>query len=192
MKHSALLLTLFSAAALCWTAGCSHETEAAGRGEADAAAPAADEGATEEVAALEPVTAALAPRAAARWELIEKEDWIQSYDYLAPQIRKQQDLGSYLAGSSDHHYLIKSDPVFVGLEGKLGFTQVVVEWTPTHAEIQQAANLSDGELTQDIDMTETWAWQDGEWYFIKAQRSNDFRRENPSFFKRQREAAEAK
>ncbi len=190
MKHSAILLSFLAAGALCLAPACNDHTEAgSGDGQSastdQAAAPAAEEAPAEAESVGD--AAALERRAAERWQLIEKEDWIQSYDYLAPQLRRQQPLGEYLSGSTDHHYIVKTNPAFIARDDRLGYLQVIVEWTPTHAELATAANVDDGSLTQDIDMTETWGFHEGEWYFLKAQRSSDFRKQNPKVFRRDRE-----
>jgi len=183
MKHTAIFLSLFAVGAIATFSACSSETEAAGPAVTSAAgvakstsAPAAE--------GVHPLLASLNQRADDRWNLIENEDWIQSYSYLSREIRAIQDLGTYLKGSSDHNYVVKSDPVLVGQDGLYAYVQVLVEWTPTHAELRNAANADEGGFTQDIDMIESWVWEDGEWFFVKGERARDFIHEHPSLFRR--------
>lgn len=192
MKHSALLPTLLAAGALAFTPACNQDTEAGDASAADATADrtvAVADADAEPEAPAEPTDAGLVARSAQRLELIEKADWIQSYDFLAPQVRRQQPLGDYLKGTEDNHYIVKRAPALIAREGRLGYLQVVIDWTPTHSELQTAANIDDGNLTQELDLTETWGFQDGEWHFLKWERSNEFRRSHPKLFRRDREAS---
>lgn len=184
MKHTAILLSFFAAGTLAVLSACSNETEAAGPSSADAAKSGA---ALAEVVA--PQVSALVPRAKSRWQLIENEDWIQSYSYLAKQIRAFQDLGGYLSGSAVHKYVVKQEPVLIGQDGVQAYVQVLVEWTPTHEELKSAANAAQGSLTQDIDMIETWTWENGDWYFVNGDRARDFIQEHPSLFRRKGDKA---
>jgi hypothetical protein len=186
MKHTAIFLSLFAVGAIATFSACSTETEAAGpettasKSGAAEAAPADDQ---------HPLHSSLTKRASDRWQLIENEDWIQSYSYLSKEIRAFQDLGSYLKGSSEHRYVVKSDPVLVGQDGQQAFVQVLVEWTPTHAELKTAANAAADGFTQDIDMIETWVWEQGDWYFVNGDRARDFIQAHPKMFRRDEPAA---
>lgn len=184
MKHTAITLSLFAFGALVLSTACSSETEAAGP-------PQGATAKSSEAAAVvaEPQVAALVSRAQARWQLIENEDWIQSYSYLAKEIREFQDLGAYLSGASVHEYIVKQEPLLVGQDGLQAYVQVLVEWTPTHPELKNAANADQGSLTQDIDMIETWTWENGDWFFVNGARARDFIQEHPSLFRRKGEKA---
>jgi len=185
MKHTVQLLSLVTLGAIAWLSSCSTDVDAAGPTE-----PAAAEVAAEEDQLNEPTLDTLTARALARWQLIENEDWIQAYSFLGDISRRHQDLGQYLSGSSDHHYLIKSSPQFVAADEKFAYVQVLVEWTPTHPALLQANNVDQGTLTQDIDMIETWTWQGDDWYFLTGVRESEFRAAHPSLFARDKSADE--
>ena len=184
MNHSATLLALLSAGALTFTAACSSETEAAPPNSADASSQGAQASDEDVAVATDPVPSALVGRSAARLELIEKEDWIQSYDFLSENVQEYQPMGDYLKGTQDNHYVNKAEPTLLATDGELGYVQVVVDWTPTHAEIQQANNLQGQDLTQELHLVETWRWEQGDWRFLRWQRGSDFRNENPKLFRR--------
>jgi hypothetical protein len=179
MKHTAILLSFFAVGAVTVFSACSSETDAATPNAVDTAAQSAAP-----VEEVHPLLASLTTRARTRWQLIENLDWIQAYDFNAKQLRDVQDLGSYLSGASDHHYVVKTEPELIGQDGRQAFVQVLVEWTPMHPEIKMAANANDGSLVQDIDMIETWVWEDEEWYFVNGNRARDFIKDHPSLFKR--------
>ncbi|MCB9905440.1 MAG: hypothetical protein H6831_13630 [Planctomycetes bacterium] len=184
MKHTAFTLSLLAVGALSLLNACSKEIDAA-----PASSGKASKAAVESDAAREPQLAGLVGRARERWQLIENDDWIQSYSFLTKQRREMQDLGSYLSGSTVHKYVVKQDPVLVAQDGSTAYVQVLVEWTPTHPELKNAANADAGSLTSDIDMTETWVWESGDWFFMNGDRTRDFNKEHPSLFRRKSEKA---
>jgi len=184
MKHTVQLLPLLTLGAIAWLSSCSADVEASGPGEPATAEVAAAEADKANEATLDTLTA----RALARWQLIENEDWVQAYTFLGEVSRRNQDLGSYMSGSKDHHYLVKSTPQFVAADEKYAYVQVLVEWTPTHPALLQADNVGEGSLTRDIDMIETWTWQGDDWYFLTAGRESEFRATHPSLFARDKPA----
>lgn len=178
MKHTAKYLSLFSVGALLLLSACSQESEAAAPKTSDQGSAASSS------AAVEPVLSTLEKRATDRWQLIENEDWIQSYSFNSKIAKKARDLGSYLNGSSDNHYVVLSAPKLIGSDGTKGFVQVMVEWTPTHAELKNAANAGDGQYTDELDMVETWVWEGGEWFWENTSRTYEFVAAHPSLFRR--------
>ncbi len=119
---------------------------------------------------------ALTERARMRWSLIEAADWIASYDYLEARVRAAQSIGEYLTAADHHYYLVTDGPRAVGrVDDETALVRVVVDWTPTHPELEAAGQ----DLTQSIAMVETWRFEDGAWWFARAEREATARERHP-------------
>ncbi len=170
--------------------GCADSDAGPGDGSGEEAESGANP--TEPAAPETPVAEAPAPkapdvkdalaRAEKRWEMIQAEDWIQAYDFLAPARRRQEKLGGYLAGKSDHEYRNPSKPHLLGMEGEQAFLEVSVLWTPHHDILKTADNAPE-DFTEQLEMIETWQWIDQEWYWVAVTRQNEFLDEHPQFKK---------
>lgn len=121
-------------------------------------------------------------RAAKRWEMIAAEDWIQAYDFMAPTRRKQEKISQYLSNKEDHEYRNPSKPHLIGTDGDFAYIEFSVVWTPHHA-ILNMVDIGPENYTQTLDMIETWQWVEGEWYWIRVDRQNEFLAAHPQFKK---------
>lgn len=120
----------------------------------------------------------LTTTALARWRFIEDDDWVASFDFLAPAWREQQGLEDYLEDARYHQYELTGGPRFVGELDGLLYIWVEVDWTPTHPEIQDSSNF-----TQSIAMIEAWQAVDGELYFTGVEREQVARERFPELFR---------
>jgi hypothetical protein len=121
-------------------------------------------------------------RSRTRWEVIAAGDWVQAYDFLSPARKKQQRLGEYLAGKEDHEYRNPTDPILLGAEGDEAYIELSVLWTPHHAILGAVDNMPD-DLTDQLDMVETWTYVEGEWYFTDVGRQKEFLADHPNLGK---------
>jgi hypothetical protein len=164
------LASLLALAPLLVLTGCEEDVAAS----ENAAAPATTEAAPDAEPDLSRVTA----RSAERWQRVVAADWIQAYDYQHPALKKQVPIGSFLANKEHHEYRNPSKPRLIGSEGNQAFVELSVLWEPHHPILQTVENRPD-DMTEELPMVETWAWTDGEWYFIQNERANEFHAKHP-------------
>lgn len=156
--------------------GCGPEIEASPESQRTDAAPVLEE------VSQAPDIDKLSPRAAARWDTFVAQDWIQAYDFAAPQVKEIQSLARFITGKDNHEYRNPSKPYLVGSEGNEAYLEFSVLWEPHHPEIQVAKN-NPGDLTQELHLIETWTWVDGDWYWIQTERSKEFLAAHPNIGK---------
>ena len=141
--------------------------------------PSGDQTPDEEVVAvLPPDSDRLLERARELWQHKQGGDWIQVYDFLAPQYKRGMPLGKYLSGKENHIYEDASDPLLLKIKEDRGFVEIHVQWTPTHPILATIDN-AEGPLTQVLDEVDEWIWYDGEWWLAQQHRLKEIRRSHP-------------
>ncbi len=163
--------------------GCdSRGTEALSAPTGSPASAEADNNSVAAETAAEPDLDQVAGRSAARWEMIVATDWIQAYDFIHPAIKEHQSLASYLAGKEHHEYRSPSTPVLIGSEADHAYLELSVLWQTHHPQVLAASNIGD-DLTQEMQIIETWIWQDGTWYWSSTERQREFLEKHPDLVK---------
>ncbi len=133
----------------------------------------------------EPTEARVLERARARWDAMAKGDWIQVYDFCAPEYKKSVSLSSFLPGKEKHKY---ENPV---VDGLLKFDATKHEalvrshvlWTPQHAELKRVKLEPGQTLTQEVPMVETWRWAKDDWVFVEQKGTDKFFEEHPELLR---------
>ncbi len=110
-----------------------------------------------------------------RWQAAMDGDWIEAYAFLSPEQRELTSMGVFLANKDHHHYAGLTDVELFGRDGDRVFIAHRIEWTPRHP-ILEGRDLSDW-----LDVAETWVWEDGEWYFQSTARRREFLERHPEF-----------
>jgi hypothetical protein len=170
----ALLATGLSAVLLLATSSCDQKDVV----QAKAPAPATA------AAAAAPTAERLTERADARWKLIAKQEWIEGYEYLAPEIRQAMSLSQYIQGKSVHEYANPKVEEIVKLEKDLGYARITALWTPHHPALAKVKLEPGQTLTTEIEMIETWRFVGGDWYYLKAQKPDEFFERHPELLKK--------
>jgi hypothetical protein len=130
------------------------------------------------VVAAAPDLSVVVSRSQARWELVVAGDWLQSYDFMPPSVRKNVKLGMYLSGKEHHEYTNPSVPKLIGSEGNVAYLELSVLWEPHHPILDTVKDRPD-DMTEELTMIETWEWFEGEWYLRGSQRPKEFLEEHP-------------
>lgn len=161
LTHTVLGLAFVASVGVLST-GCDRSAQAKG----DERAPA--------VAKAEPTNELLLQRANDRWGKIVKADWIEVYDYLTPEQKQQVPLAQYLQNKQSHKYENPRVAEVLKNDGRVAYVHVFALWTPIHERLKQV-HLEPGQtLTQEVEMYESWRWQQGEWLYIRAERPDEF------------------
>lgn len=184
------LFAALGTGALIALAGCSYdEVDAAASPKASAKASTEAQGveAAKPGANLTPDLSLVEARSVERWNLVVAADWIQAYDFLLPAMKREVSIGNFLGNKEHHEYRNPSEPRLIGTEGNLAFLECSVLWTPHHPILGTAKNKPK-DLTDELHMIESWAWQDGTWYFVKNERVRDFFEAHPNLQKDKAEA----
>lgn len=168
MKTAASLFTSLGLLSL-GLMGCAQDTQGAPE---DAVAQVEDE------PELAPAPARLPERAKEMWEHKQAGDWIQVYDFLAPEYKRAVPLGKFLRGKENHIYEDASNPHVLKIEGDRGFVEIHVQWTPTHPILSTVDN-GGGSLTEILDEVDEWVWTDGEWWLAQQHRVSELRKTHP-------------
>jgi len=132
----------------------------------------------EEVVALAPDRERLLERAHEFWQHKQAGDWIQVYDFLAPQAKQATPLGKFLSGKENHIYEDASDPLLLKIDEDRGFVEIHVQWTPTHPILATVDN-ADGPMSQILDEVDEWIWSEGEWWLAQQHRVSEIRKTHP-------------
>jgi hypothetical protein len=122
----------------------------------------------------EPTAERLIERSRARWKLVADKNWIEAYDFNAPEVKKMVALAQYLPGKSSHEYANPKVEEVLRIQNDQGYARVGAAWTPHHPEIAKVKLEPGQSLTQDIEMIETWHFVDGDWWFVRAQDEEEF------------------
>lgn len=166
--------------ALLISSSCSSDKEAAAGSTAGSAAggtpaiaeqPSATESAPTAIG--EPTMQSLVARSEARWENVVAGDWIQAYDFVPPELREMVPLGKYLQGKENHEYRNPSKPKVIGSKDDLWFLEVSVLWEPHHPILQTVREKPE-DMTEELTMIELWKQSEGDWYFVKTERPEEF------------------
>lgn len=132
---------------------------------------------------VQPTNERIIERSTERWSKIGKGDWIAAYDYLSPEQKKANAIGTYLQNKAHHKYENAQVLNVLQNDGKTGILRVTCMWTPVH-ELIKTVKLEPGQsLTQEVEMYETWRWAEGDWTYMRAQRPDDFFQEHPELLK---------
>lgn len=136
-------------------------------------------------AAAQPTEEQLLARARARWAAIDKEDWIDAYNFITPEVRKVNPLARYLQGKENHRY---DNPVvesIVGRDEKQGTVMLRsrVLWTPQHPQVKQVKLEPGQTLTEEVPIVETWKWNQTDWFFVEQEGADKFFEAHPEYLR---------
>jgi len=138
------------------------------------------------VAEERPDEARLLQRSTELWQHKQAGDWIQVYDFLAPEFKAVMSLGKFLDGKENHIYEDASDPLVLKILDDRGYVEVHVQWTPTHPILSTVDN-SDGPLTEILDEVDEWVWSGGEWWLAQQHRLEELRVTKPQIWLQEEE-----
>ena len=142
------------------------------------------DGSTSALADVRPDEARLLQRSTELWQHKQAGDWIQVYDFLAPEFKSVMPLGKFLNGKENHTYEDASDPLVLKIMEDRGYVEIHVQWTPTHPILSTVDN-SDGPLTEILDEVDEWVWSDGEWWLAQQHRLEELRVTRPQIWIRE-------
>ncbi|MBK7876416.1 MAG: hypothetical protein IPJ77_11785 [Planctomycetes bacterium] len=125
----------------------------------------------------------LLERANERWQKIVKADWIQAYDYLSPEQKRQMPISQYLQNKQNHRYENPKLGEVLRCDGTDAFLRMTVLWTPQHPKVKEVKLEPGQTLTQDVEMYESWRWAEGDWTYVRAQRPDEFFQDHPEFLR---------
>lgn len=147
----------------------------------DAPAPKPAQPAATKPAAVkrEPTAAAALERARQYWASAEKGDWIATYDYLAPEIQREQPVAGYLQRKQYHIYKNMKVMEVVAQKDDQIFLRTSGLWTPNHPEVKKVKLEPGQTLTQDIEMIEIWRWVGDQWCLMRPLRPEEFLEQFP-------------
>ena len=132
----------------------------------------------------EPTEARLSERVADMWKKKARKEWVETYDFLAPEMRKALPIGMYLQNKESHEYTNPVVHEVMRIDDKIGYVRLSVTWTPHHPQLSKVKLEPGQTLTQDLEIIETWMWVDGDWYQARVPQSpEEFFEEHPDFLK---------
>lgn len=126
------------------------------------------------VASVEPTEERLLQRANERWARIAVKDWVAAYEYLTSEQRATLPLDTFLKGKQ---YLEYSRPRVAGtvwIDGERAFLRVLVDWMPPRGCTLGVRIEPKPRSSLEVEIIETWRWNDGEWFFVRAQHPDEF------------------
>jgi len=132
-----------------------------------------------------PTDEGLLARARTRWAAIDKEDWIEAYNFISPDVRKVNPISKYLQGKENHRYdnpVVES--VFSKDEAKgVAYVRSRVLWTPQHPQLK-TLKLDPGQtLTEEVPIVESWKWIQNDWYFVEQEGADKFFEAHPELLR---------
>lgn len=147
----------------------------------DSGTQAAAPGATTSAAVTPPAPAKRTPtpedalrRSREYWAAAEKADWVATYDYLSPELQKEQPLANFLERKKQHIYKNMRVHEVVAQKDDQIFLRVGGLWTPNHPEVKKVKLEPGQTLTQDVEMIEIWRWVGEEWRLQRPLRPEEF------------------
>lgn len=139
------------------------------------------------VASVGPTGERLLQRANRRWAWIAAKDWGAAYEYLTAEQRATVPLEQFLKGKQYHEYSHPRAGAVLATAADEAFVRVFVTWKPLGRVCRYGVNarldrsvLDDDRDAQEIEMYERWRRLDGEWFYVRAQRPDEFFEEHPN------------
>jgi hypothetical protein len=121
----------------------------------------------------------LRERSLARWDLLHQQKWIDAYEMLTSEQRRAVPLGKYLSMTQHHTYDNPAIERVLRVDATDGYLVARAVWTPTHPELAKVKLEPGQSLTSEISMVESWRWEGDDWFYVQAQRADEFQREHP-------------
>lgn len=147
--------------------------------DSNAAQPAAGAPQAAAPAKPAPTEARVRERSLARWDLVSRGQWLDAYELLTPEQRRAVPLGQYLGQTEHHHYANPAIVNVISVGPVDAYLTTRAVWTPSHPELKKA-HLEPGQsLTAELTMIESWRWEGDDWYYVRAQREDEFQKEHP-------------
>ncbi len=131
----------------------------------------------------EPTQERVLARMTDRWQKVVKADWIQAYDFLSPEQKRQMPISQYLQNKQNHRYENARVGEVLLCDGKDAFVKVTVLWTPQHPRVKEVKLEPGQTLTQEVEMYESWRWAEGDWTYVRAQRPDEFFQDHPEMLR---------
>lgn len=142
------------------------------------AAPAANVSAAAP-AKPEPTEARVRERSLARWDLVCRGEWIDAYELLTFEQRRAVTLAQYLGQTEHHHYANPSIERVLAVGPTDAYLVARVVWTPSHPQLLKAELPAGKSHTEELTMVESWRWDGDDWYYVRAQREDEFQKDHP-------------
>lgn len=119
-----------------------------------------------------------------RLEAVEGRDLVAAHSYCTPTVRREQPLGQYLQRMELHRYERCALVEVVAVEGEQAYVRTAALWTPTHPKVREVKLEPGQTLSQEIEILETWRYEEGEWGFVKQERVDEFFAARPDLLKK--------
>jgi hypothetical protein len=126
----------------------------------------------------------LVERSKARWKLVADKNWIEAYDFSAPEVKKMVSLAQYLPGKSNHEYANPVVGEVVKIEKDQGYVRASSMWTPHHPDLARVKLEPGQSLTEQVDVIESWHFVDGDWWYVRAQNEEEFFHAHPELLRK--------
>lgn len=119
-----------------------------------------------------------------RLEAVEGRDLVAAHSYCTPSVRRDQPLGQYLQRMELHRYERCALVEVVAVEGQEAFVRTAALWTPNHPKVREVKLEPGQTLSQEIEILETWRFEEGDWGFVKQERAEEFFAARPDLLKK--------
>lgn len=182
-RHHSLALLLSLAPLLAVSTACDPNVEA--KNPTTPVAPAAPV-----APVIQPTAERALQRSQERWAFGMKKEWVQAYDFSAPEVKRDMPLERYLGGMRVHQYENMRATDVLAIQGDKAFVRVSGLWTPKDPKISRVKLEPGQTLTQEITMIETWRFVDGDWCYVSPERDSDFFEKHPDLLKQPKDAAQ--
>lgn len=151
------------------------------RSDTVAAAPASNTTVATKVAppAKEATAARVRERSLARWQLVERHDWVSAFDMLTTEQRRAVPLAQYLTMTEHHSYANGTVERVLHSDATDAYLVARAVWTPSHPGLEKVKLEPGQSLTSELTMIESWRWEGDDWYYVRAQREDEFQKEHP-------------
>lgn len=146
------------------------------------AAPAANTTAATKLAPpakVEATAARVRERSLARWGLVERHDWVSAFEMLTGEQRRAVPLAQYLTMTEHHNYANGSVDRVLHTDATDAYLVARAVWTPSHPGLEKVKLEPGQSLTSELTMIESWRWEVDDWYYVRAQREDEFQAEHP-------------
>lgn len=121
----------------------------------------------------------LKERSLDRWNAIQRSDWISAYDFLTGEQKRAVTLAQFLVGKQNHTYANSAVEKVIASTAHDGYLVVRTVWTPIHPELKKVKLEPGQSLTEEIHMVEAWRWEVDDWYYVRAEREDEFYQAHP-------------
>ncbi len=133
---------------------------------------------------IAPTQQRLLQRSQERWSKVENQkDLVAAYEFLAPEVKREQSLGTFMGRMQKHRYENPKIEEVVAIKDDLAYVRVGVRWTSLDP-LAKKVKLEPGQtMTQEFSMIETWRFVEGDWSYVRPQNDRDFFEDHPELLR---------